>query len=95
MKAKVTDKLRSGVRGVDSHRRAGLALGEATLDMAGSGSLAGGRRLSAGGALKSVWTVPDWLNPVKGGCGMTYHFLPRWAEDGTLRSAARRRSATM
>jgi hypothetical protein len=26
---------------------------------------------------------------VKGGCGMTYHSLPRWAEDGTLRSAAR------
>ncbi len=59
------------------------------LDVAGSGTLVSGRRLSAGGPLKSVWTVPDWLNPVKGGCGMTYHSLPRWAEDGTLRSAAR------
>ena len=59
------------------------------IDLAGSGTLARGRRLSARDALKSIWTVPDWLNPTKGGCGMTYHPFPRWSEDGTLRSAAR------
>jgi hypothetical protein len=66
-----------------------LVIDGTRFDLAGSGTLARGRRLSVRDALKSIWTVPDWLNPTKGGCGMTYHPLPRWSEDGTLRSAAR------
>ncbi len=66
-----------------------LVLDGVKTGLPGSGVLAAGYRLSAGGPLKSVWAIPDWLNPLKGGCGMTYHPLARWGQDGTLRSAAR------
>ncbi|EPI5388443.1 hypothetical protein ACS64U_004290 [Pseudomonas aeruginosa] len=37
----------------------------------------------------SIWAVPDWLNPTRGGTGLTYHPLPRWSSSGTLKAAAR------
>jgi len=33
--------------------------------------------------------VPDWLNPKRGGVGMTYHPLSRWNDDGTVIAASR------
>ncbi|MEO7994503.1 MAG: hypothetical protein ABI743_08890, partial [bacterium] len=36
------------------------------------------------------WWVPDWLNPKRGGVGMTYHANPdRWSSDGTVRTVGR------
>lgn len=32
-----------------------------------------GLRLTAPGAPPSLWSVPDWLNPLAGGVGMSYH----------------------
>ena len=37
----------------------------------------------------SRWSIPDWLNPERGGVGMTYHPPNRWSADGTVRAAAR------
>lgn len=59
------------------------------LQLPGAGILKTGRRLTAPGATPSRWRVPDWLNPARGGCGMTYHRPHRWSTDGTLQSAAR------
>jgi hypothetical protein len=55
----------------------------------GSGTLKTGYRLSEARANVSTWRAPDWLNPIRGGSGMTYHPRHRWGEDGTVRSAAR------
>lgn len=55
----------------------------------GYGIFKSGYRLSEAGARPSTWRVPDWLNPRRGGSGMTYHPLHCWLEDGTLRSATR------
>ena len=55
----------------------------------GWGTFRKGHRLSAGDASPSLWTVPDWLNPQRGGVGMTYHPPERWDADGGLQSAAR------
>jgi hypothetical protein len=54
-----------------------------------AGVLKTGHRLTAAGAKPSTWRVPDWLNPRRGGSGMTYHPLYRWGEDGTVRCAPR------
>jgi len=49
-----------------------------------------GLRLTASGADRiSLWHVPDWLNPKRGGVGMTYHPLSRWNDDGTVIAASR------
>lgn len=37
----------------------------------------------------SEWSVPDWLNPVRGGTGMSYHPSHRWSTDGRVTAAAR------
>ncbi len=66
-----------------------LAIASLPLSLPGYGVLKQGYRLTKDGATPSVWTVPDWLNPKKGGTGMTYHPLDRWSENGTLRSAAK------
>lgn len=42
-----------------------------------------------GARLPSMWCVPDWLNPCRGGVGMTYHPANRWSADGGLRAASR------
>jgi hypothetical protein len=37
-------------------------------------------RLTAPGASASLWSVPDWLNPLSGGVGMSYHGgCERWS----------------
>jgi hypothetical protein len=66
-----------------------LTLRSKTTGNPGCGTLNHGRKLSLPGAAVSMWHVPDWLNPARGGCGMSYNPLARWGEDGTLRAAAR------
>lgn len=66
-----------------------LMLGSHAPSLPGSGVLKTGYRLSAIGSKPSTWRVPEWLNPRRGGSGMTYHPLHRWGEDGTVQSAAR------
>jgi len=66
-----------------------FALGSHKLPLLGSGVLKTGYRLSEAGATTSTWRVPDWLNPRRGGSGMTYHPPHRWGEDGTVQSAPR------
>lgn len=66
-----------------------LEIGGGKLPLAGFGTLKKGYRLSHGGATPSVWRIPDWLHPSRGGCGMTYHNSGRWREDGLLQCAAR------
>jgi hypothetical protein len=66
-----------------------LTLGARALSLPGSGVLRTGHRLTARGANPSTWRVPDWLNPRRGGSGMTYHPHHRWGPDGSVRSAAR------
>jgi hypothetical protein len=66
-----------------------LVLGSHVLSLPGSDALKAGYRLSIAEAKPSTWRVPDWLNPRRGGSGMTYHPPHRWGDDGTVRSAAR------
>lgn len=41
-----------------------------------------GLRLTAPGAAKSLWRVPDWLSPTVGGPGLSYHKdRARWRQD--------------
>ena len=56
----------------------------------GYGVLGRGLRLTApNSTLPSVWAAPPWLDPLRGGTGLSYHPAERWGPDGTLRSAAR------
>lgn len=67
-----------------------LALPGRDVDLPGFGVLGRGYRLTATGSSQpSLWEVPAWLDPLRGGTGMTYHPVERWNPDGTLRSAAR------
>lgn len=56
----------------------------------GSGVFRRASRLTEiGGRLPSIWAVPNWLDPMSGGVGMSYHPPERWLGDGRLKSAAR------
>ena len=67
-----------------------LSLGSMEVDMPGWGLFARGSRLTGvDSSSPSVWEMPDWLNPNKGGVGLTYNPEHRWLQDGRLRSAAR------
>ena len=56
----------------------------------GSGVFTQAFRLTAlDSPLPSHWSVPEWLDPTKGGVGMSYHAGPRWLGNGLLRTAAR------
>jgi hypothetical protein len=60
------------------------------LNLAGSGVLSRGHELTAPGHTKSVWHVPDWLHPARGGCGMSYHPNPdRWLNGNIVRTVGR------
>ncbi len=60
------------------------------VDLPGFGVLGRGLRLTAPGSTQpSLWAVPPWLDPLRGGTGLTYHPAERWNPDSTLRSAAR------
>lgn len=49
-----------------------------------------GRRLTAPGRRASVWLVPAWLDPLRGGTGLSFHAAPeRWREAGVLAGVAR------
>jgi len=67
-----------------------LMLDGETTGLPGFGMLRRGRRLTADGAKRvTEWSVPGWLDPTRGGVGMTYHPAARWLADGRLRAAAR------
>lgn len=67
-----------------------LLLPGCNVPISGYGVLHRGVRLTASGSTQpSLWSVPAWLDPNHGGCGMTYHPVERWNSDGTVRSAAR------
>jgi hypothetical protein len=67
-----------------------LALPGRALSLPGFGVLSRGCRLTAPSlAQPSLWAVPPWLDPLRGGTGLTYHPAGRWNPNGTLRSAAR------
>jgi hypothetical protein len=66
-----------------------LCLDGAGLEFPGWGVFRRGFRLTADGASPSTWSVPDWLNPTRGGVGMTYHPAPSWRADGTVMCAGR------
>jgi hypothetical protein len=67
-----------------------LVLRGLAVDVPGFGVLSRGLRLTApASTLPSLWAVPSWLDPLRGGTGMTYHPTERWNYEGTLRSAAR------
>lgn len=66
-----------------------LCLNGAGLGLPGWGVFQGGFRLTANGSSPSIWSVPDWLNPTRGGVGMTYHPDDRWKADGTVACAGR------
>lgn len=65
-----------------------------TLTVAGCGVLKARVCLSApdqphNAYKKSLWAVPDWLNPKREGCGLSYHGSPsRWSQS-TLQSVAK------
>jgi Nucleotide modification associated domain 3 len=61
-----------------------LRLNGAGLGLSGSGVFRRGFSLTADRARSSIWSVPDWLNPVRGGVGMTFHPDNRWNADGTV-----------
>jgi hypothetical protein len=67
-----------------------LAFPGQVVALPGFGVLTRGLRLTAPSSTQpSLWAAPPWLDPLKGGTGMTYHPAERWNPDGTLRSAAR------
>jgi hypothetical protein len=66
-----------------------LRLPSKSISRPGYGVLKRGFRLSVPGENPSVWEVPDWLHPLRGGSGMTYHPPQRWNENGTVTCAAR------
>lgn len=66
-----------------------LRLNDADLGLPGWGVFPHGVKLTADGANPSVWSVPDWLNPVRGGVGMTYHRDRSWSPDGRVTCAGR------
>ncbi len=67
-----------------------LRIGRQTLKLPGWGQFPTGHRLTEQGSKKpSTWIVPDWMNPKRGGVGMTYHPEQRWHDHGRLTAAAR------
>lgn len=58
------------------------------LQLPGWGTFSKGWRLTMNGCPRSHWAVPDWLNPKRGGVGMSWSCKPesnRWHRDGYLR----------
>jgi hypothetical protein len=66
-----------------------VRLDGAGLGLPGWGVFRRGLKLTADGANPSIWSVPDWLNPARGGVGMTYHKDHSWSPDGTVTCAGR------
>ena len=67
-----------------------LTVGDCELNCQGWGLFNHGLRLTAlDSPTPSAWQVPDWLNPERGGTGMTYHPQERWDEQGRLQAASR------
>ncbi len=70
--------------------RDNLRINGVSQDRPGWGLFGSGHRLtSAQSDYPSLWDVPDWLNPARGGVGMSYNPESRWSKQGTLKSAAR------
>lgn len=68
-----------------------LRLPERKLRIPGWGVFSKGYRLTAAGTSPSVWSVPAWLDPNRGGSGMSYHGRAgRWQSAAGLLSCAAR-----
>lgn len=65
-----------------------LTLASQELGVPGWGVFRRGHQLTAAGKSPSNWAIPDWLNPRRGGTGLSYHTDKAWGED-ILRAAAR------
>jgi hypothetical protein len=55
-----------------------------TLDLPGYGMFKRGLRLTAANSTPSKWAVPDWLNPHRGGVGLSRTREWRWKPEGFL-----------
>jgi hypothetical protein len=67
-----------------------LRIGKGNLGLPGYGAFKKGFPLTdPASPLASVWSVPNWLNPVKGGVGMSYHRSPSAWREGGVKSAGR------
>lgn len=66
-----------------------LRFDDVDLRLPGWGVFRHGLKLTADGASPSVWSVPDWLNPARGGVGMTYHKADSWNPNGVVTCAGR------
>lgn len=58
-------------------------------DAGASGTLAHGFRLSAETRRPSRWHLPDWLNPMRGGTGLTCMKPERWEASGLVQTPPR------
>lgn len=68
-----------------------LRLSERELRIPGWGVFSHGYRLTANGRSPSIWSVPAWLDPNRGGSGMSYHGrADRWQSAAGLLSCAAR-----
>ena len=72
-----------------------LYIARKTLDLSatvkpGWGVFPTGRRLTVQNSKQpSLWRVPEWLHPLTGGVGMTFHPAGRWLNGALVRAAAR------
>jgi hypothetical protein len=85
--------VRDGWQGVKNNR---LYIGSEYLQLPGLarglrgyGTFRRGVKLTAEGESRSIWQVPDWMCPSRGGTGISHHPQRRWRDDGLLRSAHR------
>lgn len=70
-----------------------VVLNKKSSNLPGWGKLRSGFRLTTGGIGDDVrpglWNAPAWLNPKKGGAGMTYHRAPERWDDETVQVVSR------
>ena len=67
-----------------------LSLGSIQTKLPGWGLFPNGLKLTAADSRgPSLWEMPRWLNPTRGGVGLSYNPRHRWLGDGRLQSAAR------
>lgn len=66
-----------------------LLLPDRCVNLKGYGIFPRGYKLSTHEKRKSLWKVPEWLNPLKGGTGLTYHATSRWQQDNLLQTVGK------
>lgn len=66
-----------------------LSFPEKHTNLKGYGVFSRGYKLSADPRRKSLWRIPSWLNPLKGGVGLTYHPVNRWCQEDLLQTVGK------